>query len=290
MPRNFACWFVALTLFTTPALAQTASENQAPAASAMGAMDSTSTPGTADSPGSAGTAVTAETPTPAGNGGASIPSWGSLFTNLGGDLKNLASLESAVILGVGGSVSWGVHHQDVPLTQRASGSQTLDTVFESGAVLGGGLPQIGGAFATYAFGRGTNHPRVAVLGADLFRAQMVSTVLTQGIKLVADRPRPDGGRFSFPSGHTSGTFATAAVLQRHFGWKVGVPAYGFASWVAGSRLQGNKHFLSDVVFGAAIGVVSGRAVTVGKGQARFGVTPIATHGGGGIGFTLLGAQ
>ena len=266
MTRYLAACLVTLALFATPALAQTAPEEQPP-----------------------GTG-TASTPASAGDAEAGVPTWGSLVTDLGGDFKNLASLETAVVVGVGGSVSWGVHHQDVTLTQRASGSQTLDTVFESGAVLGGGLPQIGGAFATYAFGRATHHPEVAVLGADLFRAQMVNTVLTQSIKLVADRPRPDGGRFSFPSGHTSGTFATAAVLQRHYGWKVGVPAYGFASWVAGSRLQGNKHFLSDVVFGAALGIVSGRAVTVGKGQATFAVTPIATHGGGGIGFTLLGAQ
>ena len=80
------------------------------------------------------------------------------------------------------------------------------------------------------------------------------------------------------------------MLQRHFGWKVGVPAYAFASYVAGSRLQENRHYASDVMVGAALGIVSGRAVTVGRGRATFAVSPFAAHGGGGIGFSLVGAQ
>jgi len=85
---------------------------------------------------------------------------------------------------------------------------------------------------------------------------IVNTVLTQGIKLSVGRERPDGGRFSFPSGHTSSTFATAAVLHGYFGWRVGIPAYGFATLIGGSRLQENRHYPSDVIFGAAIGLVA----------------------------------
>ena len=60
------------------------------------------------------------------------------------------------------------------------------------------------------------------------------------------------------------TFATATVLQRDLGWKVGVPAYGLATYVAASRIQDKRHFLSDVTFGAAIGIVAGRSVTIGQ--------------------------
>jgi membrane-associated phospholipid phosphatase len=95
-------------------------------------------------------------------------------------------------------------------------------------------------------------------------------------------------RFSFPSGHTSSAFATAAVLERHYGWKVGVPAYAAATYVGGSRLSENKHYLSDVIFGAAIGVVCGRATTVGSGRARMAMSPIAAPGGAGVEFTWLG--
>ncbi|MEO5818974.1 MAG: phosphatase PAP2 family protein [Vicinamibacteraceae bacterium] len=218
------------------------------------------------------------------------PSFGSLFRSLAGDFGRLPSLETALVLGTAGGISLAAQRNDALLTRRAVASETLDLVFEPGDVVGGGLSQVGGALATYLVGRATGHPRVAVLGGDLLRAQMVNSVLTQGIKLAVDRPRPDLGRYSFPSGHASATFATAAVLQRHYGWKAGVPAYGLAAFVAGSRIQENRHFLSDVVFGAAIGVVSGRAVSVGHGRGRFAVAPIGVPGGGGIGFTLAGRQ
>ena len=97
--------------------------------------------------------------------------------------------------------------------------------------------------------------------ADLMRGHIVTAVLTQGIKVAVDRQRPDGSRFSFPSGHTSSTFTTAAVLQHEFGWKIGAPAYVVATFIGGSRLQENRHYLSDVLFGAAIGIVSGLTAT-----------------------------
>ena len=102
-------------------------------------------------------------------------------------------------------------------------------------------------------------------------------MLTQGIKLSVGRERPDGGRFSFPSGHTSSTFATAAVLHRYYGWRVGIPAYGFATFIGGSRLQENRHYPSDVIFGAAIGLVAGRTVTIGRGEASFALVPLAAR-------------
>ena len=96
--------------------------------------------------------------------------------------------------------------------------------------------------------------------------------------------------YSFPSGHTSVSFATATVVQRHFGWKAGAAAYGLASYVAASRIQEKRHFLSDVAFGATIGILAGRAVTVGTGDHRFAISPMAAPGGGGVSFTWLGAN
>ncbi len=103
------------------------------------------------------------------------------------------------------------------------------------------------------------------------------------------RTRPDGSNAaSFPSGHSSGTFASATVLHRHYGWKAGVPAYAVATWVAASRLNENKHFLSDVAFGAAVGILGGRTVTFGHGSTRFEVAPLAAPGGAGVRLTATG--
>ena len=221
---------------------------------------------------------------------ARLPSFASLFRDLGDDFRRLPSRESAIILGAAGGASLAIRGQDAPITQSWSTSPALDGLFEPGATIGGGAVQFGGALATFALGLAINSPRLSIVGADLVRAQIVATVLTQGIKLSTGRQRPDGTRFSFPSGHTSSSFATAAVLQRHFGWKAGIPAYGLAAFVAGSRLQENRHYMSDVIFGAAVGIVSGRAVTIGRGRGAFSVAPFAVRGGGGVGFTLMGSQ
>ena len=97
----------------------------------------------------------------------------------------------------------------------------------------GSLPaQLGAAFLTYGLGRAFKSDCVAAVGGELVQAQLVAQVLTYGIKGTVRRARPEGGGFSFPSGHTTAAFASATVLQRHFGWKVGLPAFGAATYVA----------------------------------------------------------
>jgi len=127
------------------------------------------------------------------------------------------------------------------------------------------------------------------VGAALFRAQLIAQGLTLALKETSRRSRPEGGGFSFPSGHTAMSFASATVLQQEFGWKVGIPAYAVASYVAASRVQMKRHYLSDVTFGAALGIVAGRTVPIGHGR-RLLVTPMATPSGAAAGFTFLGKR
>jgi membrane-associated phospholipid phosphatase len=216
-----------------------------------------------------------------------IPSVSSLFRDLGGDFKRLPSWETAIVLGVTGGASWAISSNDAELSRRAVASDTMDDLFEPGEGVGNGAIQVGGALATYVLGRTMHSPGVARLGADLVRAQIVSAALTQGVKLSVGRRRPDQGRNSFPSGHASATFATAAVLHRHYGFMAAAPAYALATFVAGSRVQERHHFLSDVVFGAGIGIVSGRTVGLGHGRGRLAFAPFAAPGGGGVNLTLV---
>jgi membrane-associated phospholipid phosphatase len=51
------------------------------------------------------------------------------------------------------------------------------------------------------------------------------------------------------------------VIERHLGWKMSALGYAFAAYIASSRLHDNVHWMSDVVFGAAVGTISGRTVT-----------------------------
>jgi membrane-associated phospholipid phosphatase len=99
------------------------------------------------------------------------------------------------------------------------------------------------------------------------------------VKYAVNRERPDGGRHSFPSGHSSATFATADVLAQEFGWQIGAPAYAGAVYVAISRLAEKQHYLSDVVFGAAVGIASARTLDMSTHGRRFTVTAVPLPGG-----------
>jgi membrane-associated phospholipid phosphatase len=216
------------------------------------------------------------------------PSLGRIFADTLTDFRRLPSRESAIILGVGGLTAFAGHPADARTSQTFSGSTSMRGTFGAGQTIGAATTHLAAAFATYSIGRATGNAKVGVLGADLMRAQFVSQGVTHVIKLSVGRTRPDGTSMSFPSGHSASAFATATVLQRHLGWKAGIPAYGVAAYVAASRIQAQRHYLSDVAFGAAIGIVAGRTVTIGHGNARFSVSPAAAPGGAGVNFTWVG--
>jgi membrane-associated phospholipid phosphatase len=72
--------------------------------------------------------------------------------------------------------------------------------------------------------------------------------------------RPDGTTYnSFPSGHTAQAFAAATFLSEEY--KDRLPwmpyaAYGIASSVGVLRMANNRHYVSDVLVGAGIGILS----------------------------------
>lgn len=70
-------------------------------------------------------------------------------------------------------------------------------------------------------------------------------------------PRPNGyNTKSFPSGHCAFVFTSAELVRKEYGWGWGAGAYGIATAVAVMRLYRNWHWLSDVLYGAGIGILS----------------------------------
>jgi membrane-associated phospholipid phosphatase len=162
------------------------------------------------------------------------------------------------------------------------------TVFQSGNVIGSFMFQVGAGAATYAIAKVGNNQRAANVGRDIVRAQILSQVMVQGLKFTVQRERPDGSNSqSFPSGHSSSAFATATVLQRHYGWKVGVPAYALGSYVALARMSWNRHHATDVVMGAGFGIAAARTVTMGVGDAKFNLGVQPQVGGASVNFTKI---
>ncbi len=204
----------------------------------------------------------------------------SLFTTLPADFAHLFTPSNALIVGIGAAGSGAIHPKDDSIAERIRAETgARERFFEAGATIGDGVEQGAFALGVYIIGRASHSDRVGALGADLVDAQIVNGVLTQGLKFAVKRSRPNGSSHSFPSGHTSATFATAAVIHEHYGWKVAAPFYVLGGYVSASRMVDHQHFASDVIFGAALGIVSGRAAGVGHGPHRVSVSPSVQPGG-----------
>jgi len=117
----------------------------------------------------------------------------------------------------------------------------------------------------------------------LAKAYASAMALVYVLKPLVKRTRPDGGDQSFPSGHSASAFAGAAFLQMRYGWRLGVPAYAMAAFVGYSRVEAKRHYTSDVVAGAAIGIGANLVFTrprehvsvslnAGRGHAAASVT------------------
>ena len=90
-------------------------------------------------------------------------------------------------------------------------------------------------------------------------SMILTDVFTRAIKKNVFKIRPDGSNANaFPSGHTSITFASGAVVYEEFKNSNSILAYsgyGFATVTGGLRMANNKHWLSDVLVGAGLGIM-----------------------------------
>ena len=212
----------------------------------------------------------------------------ALLRSTGSDFVAFPKRKSTwVILGIGGAAALAVHPFDDDINEAAVDADGLRKFLKPGKVLGYAWVQGGAAVGLYLIGRyamepdvpGTHTNKVSHLGFDLLRANLVVQAFTYGIKYATQRDRPTGECCSFPSGHASVTFATAAVLERHFGYRASWPMFLIAGYVSASRITDNRHFMSDVIFGAALGMATGWTVVGRHGRDDFTLFPAPIKGG-----------
>lgn len=194
--------------------------------------------------------------------------------------------ESQVVLGLG----LGMALAALPIDQDVRSSvaeveawgRHRDDVFAVGSIGGNLLTNLGFTGTLYGIGALSDRPKLRSTGRQGFEAALLSNVIVLGIKETVGRQRPDGSDSrSFPSGHAAASFAVASVLHRNYGLRIGVPAYAFATFVAYSRINDDAHYLSDVLFGAAMGVAVGRVVSRFHLE-RLKVAPVLKKGTTGV--------
>lgn len=202
------------------------------------------------------------------------------------NFKYLPSKENLYWAGAGGGLALVAHPFDDNVNHALVGNDTAENIFKTGEILGELGTLLGSASVVYAVGRIGDKPKISHLGMDLIEALAMSEALTQTVKHSVRRERPDGSsKNSFPSGHAADTFAFATALERHLNWKYWVPAYIFSSYVAISRLPANRHWLSDAVFGSAVGIIAGRTVTSHESERPYPVAVTIVPGGVAVMYT-----
>ena len=213
--------------------------------------------------------------------------FGALVYGTAADFKAFPQRKSTwVILGIGLGAAGLAHIADDDIQEHYADAGSAAWL-KPGKYLGSFYVQLGTASGLYLIGRYAMKPsaaggrtnKVSHLGFDMVRALVLSQTLTQGFKYAVQRDRPTGECCAFPSGHASAAFATASVLERHLGYRGAWPTFVIASYVAASRLSDNRHFLSDVVFGSALGIASGWTVVGRHGRSEYAMVPVPTRGG-----------
>lgn len=100
----------------------------------------------------------------------------------------------------------------------------------------------------------------------LIQSEALMIAMVRPLKYFTNRIRPDGGEHSFPSGHTAQAFLAATFLHKEFRHKsiwYSVAGYTMATGVGMCRMVSNRHWASDVLVGAGIGILSTNLIYLG---------------------------
>ncbi len=203
---------------------------------------------------------------------------GPLWRNLWAGTKTAYTGTHLAALGLaGGPLTLVLHNQDAAIQEHVQDKQPLGQDWTHvGDVLGAAYTEVGMMGALYLCGRVGEKPEIVETTAQMFEGWSIASLSVLTLKPIVGRERPDGSdSFSFPSYHSAGAFSIATTLQLRHGLWAGVPAYAGAAFIAFSRIEANKHYASDVFFGAWLGANAAHAVWQSHRKARERATTIA---------------
>ncbi|MEI7523155.1 MAG: phosphatase PAP2 family protein [Mariniphaga sp.] len=127
------------------------------------------------------------------------------------------------------------------------------------------------------------------------KAELLMGIVVEGMKYGISSNRPDGSSKSMPSGHTAQAFVSATILDMEYRntspW-ISVAGYAAATATGMYRMINNKHWVSDVLIGAGIGIFSTKAVYYthhycwGK-KRNIVILPTILKNGGGLSLAMV---
>ncbi len=161
-------------------------------------------------------------------------------------------------------------------TDRSTGDEIAESHKQLNAsrivsYAGSGYGVGGVALTFYLFGRARHDDRARETGLLGAEALIDSAIVVTALKEITQRSRPLSGKSrsdfwaggsSFPSGHSIAAWSLATVIANEYHDRplVQIAAYGIAGAVSVARFTGQKHYLSDVLVGSAMGYGIGRYV------------------------------
>jgi membrane-associated phospholipid phosphatase len=182
--------------------------------------------------------------------------------------------KSKYILLVGGAASLIIAFDKHGLDEQANYRATVLRPFKDAGQIG---EEIGWGYlnALYALGNilhyGFTGDGVSAKRSYIMTSSSLWTLATTvSLKQLVGRSRPlfPEEKDSFPSGHSSMAFNFASVVTAEHGFLWGLPAYTAATFIAYSRMNDGRHWLSDVVAGATIGGSFGWGVYLNQSRSR----------------------
>ena len=173
-----------------------------------------------------------------------------------GDIRYTFGYWPVLLIG-GGALTAGLLTQADHSVQGHFKTKHLGVADDVAGVIGEPYVLDPAALVLFGAGQLSHNEKLSVTGETLLESLLFTDAMSGILKLSFHRKRPNGGNYSFPSNHAASMFAVATSLETLYGPIAGVPAYMAAGFVSFTRLDQNAHYLSDVVFGAALGSAIG---------------------------------
>jgi membrane-associated phospholipid phosphatase len=201
-----------------------------------------------------------------------------------------AACLSFVILGI---IFWELFQIDLPFARflRSLHIFWLERVGDVGANIGSGAALVAVSGGLLLGGWHWKQAHIQAAGFKTLLAHGIAAITVQAFKHGIGRPRPRlmhaenglpwrpsfaSGLDSFPSGHTTASFAVAMVLAKSFP-KLAWLVYGVAGFVAVSRAVRGSHFPTDVIAGICLGTIVGMSVAYPVREWKRSILDVTTR-------------